>query len=133
MIFGTDVAVACPHCFPKPNVTRQAHLQEDTRFRVLRLLQENPYLTQRELADKLGISVGGLNYCLRALMDRGFVKVRNFAHSRNKFGYAYVLTPQGIAEKVATTQRFLQRKTQEYEALRAEINALQAEIGGESI
>lgn len=107
--------------------SRQASLQEDTNFRVLRMLQDNPDLTQRELAERLGISVGGLNYCLRALMEKGLVKMKNFTHSKNKFGYVYVLTPRGIAEKAAITHRFLQRKLQEYEALKAEIEALKAE------
>jgi EPS-associated MarR family transcriptional regulator len=105
-------------------MNRRAKLQEDTRFRVLRLLQENPDLTQRELADKLGISVGALNYCLKAMMEKGLVKMRNFAQSKNKFGYIYVLTPSGMAERAAITHRFLQRKLQEYEALKAEIQAL---------
>jgi len=104
--------------------SRQAKLQEDTYFRVMRILQENPDLTQRELAEKLGISVGGLNYCLKALMDKGMVKMKNFANSKNKFGYVYVLTPTGMAEKAAITHRFLQRKMAEYEALHAEIEAL---------
>lgn len=108
--------------------SRQAKLQEDTYFRVMRLLQENPDLTQRELAAKLGISVGGLNYCLKALMEKGLVKMNNFAHAKNKFGYVYVLTPHGIAEKAALTHRFLQRKMEEYEALKAEIEALQSEV-----
>ena len=107
--------------------SRQAKLQEDTAFRVMRLLEENPDLTQRELADRLGISVGGLNYCLKALMQKGLVKMKNFANSKNKFGYAYVLTPIGLAEKAALTTRFLQRKIQEYEALKAEIEALKRE------
>jgi EPS-associated MarR family transcriptional regulator len=107
--------------------SRQSKLQEDTVFRVMRLLQENPDFTQRELAEKLGISVGGLNYCLKALMEKGMVKMKNFAHSKNKFGYVYVLTPSGMAEKAAITHRFLQRKMDEYEALRAEIEALQSE------
>ena len=81
--------------------SRQAKLQEDTYFRVMRILQENPDLTQRELAEKLGISVGGLNYCLKALMEKGLVKMKNFATSKNKFGYVYVLTPTGMAEKAA--------------------------------
>jgi EPS-associated MarR family transcriptional regulator len=104
--------------------SRQAKLQEDNYFRVMRILQENPDLTQRELAEKLGISVGGLNYCLKALMKKGFVKMKNFANSKNKFGYVYVLTPSGMAEKAATTHRFLQRKMDEYEALKAEIEVL---------
>ena len=108
--------------------SRQAKLQEDTYFRVMRILQENPDLTQRELAEKLGISVGGLNYCLKALMEKGLVKMKNFAASKNKFGYVYVLTPTGMAEKAAITHRFLQRKVAEYEALKAELEALQAEL-----
>jgi EPS-associated MarR family transcriptional regulator len=108
--------------------TRQARIQEDTYFRVMRILQENPDLTQRELAAELGISVGGLNYCLRALMAKGWIKMQNFASSKNKFGYVYVLTPRGITEKTALTSRFLKRKMEEYEALKAEINALQSEF-----
>jgi len=114
--------------------SRQAKLQEDTYFRVMRILQENPDLTQRELAEKLGISVGGLNYCLKALMEKGMVKMQNFATSKNKFGYVYVLTLTGMAEKAAITHRFLQRKMDEYEALKAEIEALRSEVekpGGE--
>jgi EPS-associated MarR family transcriptional regulator len=111
--------------------SRQAKLQEDTYFRVMRILQENPDLTQRELAEKLGISVGGLNYCLKALIEKGLVKMRNFANSKNKFGYVYVLTPTGIAEKSAITHRFLKRKMGEYEALKAEIEALRSEVNKE--
>jgi len=107
--------------------SRQARLQEDTFFRVMRILQENPDLTQRELAEQLGISVGGLNYCLKALMEKGLVKMNNFANSKNKFGYVYVLTPSGIAEKAALTRRFLQRKMSEYEVLKLEIEALKSE------
>lgn len=109
--------------------SRQAKLQEDTYFRVMRILQENPDLTQRELAEKLGVSVGGLNYCIKALSEKGLVKMQNFANSKNKFGYVYVLTPSGIAEKAAITHRFLQRKIGEYQALKAEIEALKAETG----
>jgi EPS-associated MarR family transcriptional regulator len=104
--------------------SRQAKLQEDTYFRVMRLLQANPDLTQRELAEKLGISVGGLNYCLKALAEKGLVKMKNFANSKNKFGYVYVLTPRGIAEKTDVTHHFLKRKMEEYEALKTEIKAL---------
>jgi EPS-associated MarR family transcriptional regulator len=108
--------------------SRQAKLQEDTNFRVMRILQENPDLTQRELAEKLGISVGGLNYCLKALMGKGLVKMKNFANSKSKFGYVYVLTPSGMAERAAITHRFLKRKMEEYEALKIEIEALQIEF-----
>jgi EPS-associated MarR family transcriptional regulator len=107
--------------------SRQAKPQEDTYFRVMRILQENPDITQRELADKLGISVGGLNYCLKALMEKGMVKMKNFAKSKNKFGYVYVLTSTGAAEKAAITHKFLQRKMDEYEALKVEIDAIKTE------
>ena len=95
----------------------------------MRILQVNPDLTQRELADRLGISVGGLNYCLKALMEKGMVKMKNFTRSKNKFGYVYVLTPRGMAEKAAITQRFLRRKLDEYHALKLEIEALTLETG----
>ena len=108
--------------------SRQAQIQEDTYFRVMRILQENPDLTQRELAEKLGVSVGGLNYCLNALMDKGWVKMQNFQNSKNKFKYVYLLTPQGIAEKMALTTRFFSRKMAEYEALKLEIEALKSEV-----
>lgn len=104
--------------------SRQAKIQEDTYFRVMNILQENPDITQRELPEKLGVSVGGLNYCLKALMKKGLVKMKNLANSKNKFGYVYVLTPSGIAEKASITHRFLQRKMDEYEALKAEIKTL---------
>jgi EPS-associated MarR family transcriptional regulator len=107
--------------------SRQAKIQEETNFRIMRILQENPDLTQRELAEKLGISVGGLNYCLNALIDKGLVKMQNFSYSKNKFKYVYMLTPMGIAEKVALTTRFLGRKMEEYEALKAEIESLKAQ------
>ena len=109
-------------------ISRRSQLQEDTYFRVLRLLQDNPDMTQREIAQSLGLSTSGLNYCLKALIDKGWVKVHNFSQSKNKFGYIYVLTPQGIAEKLALTSRFLKRKLSEYDALKAEIEGLQAEV-----
>ncbi len=105
-------------------MSRQANLQEDTAFRVMRLLEKNPDLTQRELADRLGISLGGVNYCLKALIEKGFVMMKNFSNSKNKFGYVYVITPRGLTERAALTQRFLKRKMGEYEALKAEIDAL---------
>ena len=108
--------------------SRRSLLQEDTYFRVLRLLQDNPDMTQREIAQSLGLSTSGLNYCLKALIDKGWVKVHNFSQSKNKFGYIYVLTPQGMAEKLFLTSRFLKRKMSEYEALKAEIEGLQAEV-----
>ena len=107
--------------------SRRPKLQEDTYFRVLRILQSSPDLTQREIAQLLGVSTSGLNYCLHALIDKGWVKVHNFSESKNKFGYVYLLTPSGIAEKAALTGRFLQRKLLEYEALRLEIESLSDE------
>ena len=113
--------------------SRQAKIQEDTHYRIMRILQENPDLTQRELAEKLGMSVGGLNYCLNALIDKGLVKMGNFQKSKNKFKYVYLLTPQGIAEKVAMTSSFLQRKMDEYDALKVEIEALKYEVADEEV
>jgi EPS-associated MarR family transcriptional regulator len=109
--------------------SQQAKRQEDTHFQMMRILQENPDLTQRELAERLGVSVSGLNYCLKALMAKGWVKVQNFSHSKNKFGYVYMLTPRGLVEKAALTGVFLQRKMDEYETLKKEIEALKAEVG----
>lgn len=96
----------------------------------MRLLEQNPDVTQRELARQLGISVGGLNYCLKALIERGLVKIKSFSRSRNKFGYAYVLTPKGFSEKTVLTKRFLERKLAEYEALKDEIALLKRETQG---
>ena len=90
-------------------------------------MHENPEFTQRELAERVGISLGAVNYCLRALIERGLVKVINFSLNTNKLGYAYVLTPAGIVEKALLTGSFLKRKVEEYEALQAEIDALSRE------
>ena len=106
----------------------KSKIQEEARFQILRLLHENPELNQRELGERIGVSLGAVNYCLRSLMERGFVKAGNFASSQNKLGYAYVLTPSGIAEKVRLTGRFLARKKAEYEALGVEIGALSREV-----
>lgn len=94
---------------------------------VLRLLQDKPDLTQREIAEKLGISLGGANYCLRALADKGMIKIKNFRNSKNKRGYLYLITPKGISEKMAMTEDFLKRKMEEYEELRTVIEALKKE------
>ncbi len=95
----------------------------------MRILHDRPDVTQREIAQLLGISASGLNYCLNALIDKGFVKVHNFSESKNKFGYIYLLTPSSIAEKATLTGRFLQRKFLEYKAIRAEIESLMGEEG----
>ena len=101
--------------------------QEEARFKILRLLHDNPELTQRELGERVGVSLGAVNYCLRALIERGLVKASNFSRNPNKLGYAYVLTPAGIAEKTLLTGRFLKRKVEEYEALKLEIEVLSRE------
>jgi EPS-associated MarR family transcriptional regulator len=92
------------------------------------ILSKNPDLTQRELADRVGVSVGGVNYCLKALMEKGLVKMKNFADSKSKFGYIYVMTPRGVAERAALTRQFLKRKLEEYERLQREIRELQGEL-----
>lgn len=109
-------------------MTKTKQIQEDTQFRVLALLEKTPDVSQRDLAKALGVSLGGVNYSLRALVDRGMVKAQNFSKSKRKLAYAYVLTPQGLAEKTKLTARFLKRKMEEYEALRAEIDSLQNTI-----
>jgi EPS-associated MarR family transcriptional regulator len=96
---------------------------------MMRLLEDNPDMSQRELSDALGVSLGATHYCLNALVKAGLVKIRNFANSGNKGRYAYFLTPAGVAEKTVLTQRFLRRKWQEYTALREEIETLEREIG----
>lgn len=106
---------------------RQAQLQEDTHFRVLRLLHAQPQLSQRQLANELGISLGAVHYCLKALIAKGQIKAQNFTNSASKLHYAYLLTPAGVREKAALTGRFLQRKLREYEALQAEIDTLRHE------
>ena len=104
--------------------------QQDIRFRVLRLLQARPELTQREIARELGVSLGGVNFCLRALVDRGLVKIRNFQNSKNRTAYLYLLTPKGIRAKMALTEAFLKRRLAEYRALRTEIQALGQTLPG---
>lgn len=107
-----------------PNI-RPPQKSEDLNFRVLRFVEEYPDRSQREISRALGLSLGGVNYCLKALIDKGLIKIENFRTSSNKLGYLYVLTPQGIAERAALTNRFLRRKLAEYEALKAEIEAMQ--------
>ena len=102
--------------------------RDELRLRVLRALEANPELTQRQLAAELGVSLGGVNYALKALMERGFVKADNFRKSGNKVAYLYVLTPRGVAEKASLATAFLGRKLAEYEALKQEIEALRAEV-----
>ena len=113
--------------------SKRTKLQEDARFRVLRLLQENPEMSQRELAKAAGISVGGMHYVLNALIERGLVKLGNFRSAEDKRRYAYILTPQGVREKSNLAMAFLERKMMEYNDLRAEIETLAGEIGDENV
>ena len=101
--------------------------RDEVRLRVLRALEDNPELSQRQLAEALGVSLGGVNYAVKALVERGFVKVKNFSRSDNKVAYLYVLTPSGLAEKVSVATALLGRKLEEYEVLTAEIEALKSE------
>jgi len=109
-------------------MTKNHSLHDETHFKVLRLLESTPNISQRQLADALGVSLGKTNFCLNALLDKGLVKMENFRTSTRKLNYAYLLTPTGIAEKAALTARFLMRKQQEYELLRAEIKLLQEQV-----
>ena len=103
--------------------------RDELRLRVLRALEANPELSQRQLAAELGVSLGGVNYALKALVERGFVKADNFRKSGNKVAYLYVLTPQGVAEKASLATVFLGRKLEEYEVLKQEIESLKGEVG----
>ena len=100
-------------------------IDPDVHFRVLHLLEKEPNLTQRELAERLGISLGGVNYCLKALIDIGHIKAGNFKKNPDKLVYLYLLTPKGIAEKAHLTAGFLKRKMAEYQALKQEIESIQ--------
>jgi EPS-associated MarR family transcriptional regulator len=102
-------------------------MSSELQFRVLRLLESNPNLSQRELSKSLGVSLGSVNYCLNALISKGSIKIQNFKNNQNKWVYAYLLTPQGIAEKAAITGAFLKRKMLEYQQLKEEIEALSQE------
>lgn len=100
---------------------------ESTHYDLLKTLQDNPSLSQRDLAKRLGISLGKVNFCLNALIEKGWVKINNFRKSGNKLAYAYVLTPRGIEMRARMTVHFLQYKVQEYARLKAEIEALRRE------
>ena len=110
------------------NASEFPSLQEENHLRVLRLLEVNPQLSQRNLADALGISLGKTNYCLKALLGKGFIKMQSFDKSQNKLAYAYLLTPMGITEKAGLTVRFLARKVAEFESLTLEIETLKSEV-----
>ncbi len=102
-------------------------LQDEITYKLLKIIENEPHLSQREIAQKMGVSLGKTNYCLKALLDKGFIKVRNFYKNKKKKAYIYFLTPNGIEEKAQVTYRFLQRKIKEYETIKAEIENLKTE------
>ena len=104
---------------------------DEIQLSVLRLLEQNPQLTQRQLSAELGGSLGKTHYIVKSLIDVGLIKLDNFQRSNNKLGYAYLLTPKGIAEKASITVRFLARKQDEYKRLEREIEALKSEVDAE--
>jgi EPS-associated MarR family transcriptional regulator len=104
-------------------------LTDEYRYRILKLLEADPHASQRRIADELGISLGRVNFCLQALMEKGLIKAKNFRNSANKRAYLYLLTPRGIEDKAVVTARFLRRKLDEYETLQREIEILRRESG----
>lgn len=102
--------------------------QDDVSLRLMRLLEQNPSLSQRALASELGLSLGKTNFCIQALIEKGWLKARNFKNSDHKFAYVYALTPKGVRQRAKATVGFLQRKRAEYEALAAEIKRLESEV-----
>jgi EPS-associated MarR family transcriptional regulator len=111
-------------------MTKNLSLHAETHLKVLRVLESTPNINQRKLAESLGVSLGKTNFCLKALLEKGMVKMENFRTSTRKLNYTYLLTPSGIAEKAALTQHFLKRKMEEYDALKAEIELLKQESSG---
>jgi len=102
-------------------------LQDEITYKLLKTIEKEPHLSQREIAQRMGVSLGKTNYCLKALLDKGFIKVRNFYKNKKKKAYIYYLTPHGIEEKAQVTYRFLQYKISEYEDIKAEIKRLKSE------
>ena len=102
--------------------------KRDIRLDLLRRLESNPEFTQRELSQEMGVSLGKVNYCMKKLTERGFLKLTNFSHSSNKMVYTYLLTPQGIEQKARLTTSFLKRKIEEFEMLKGEISKLKLDV-----
>jgi len=107
-------------------------MSQETHYHVLKLIEANPSITQRELANELGVSIGKANYCLKALIDKGWVKASNFKNSNNKLAYFYILTPSGIEQKARITVNFLKRKMHDFEELKQEIEMLKNEVSSNS-
>jgi len=112
----------------RSHIEQGLYVEDEIHYKLLKVLDESPDVTQRELAAKLGVSLGKANYCLRALMGRGWVKMANFRRGPNKMGYAYLLTPRGIDEKARFAVHFLRHKLDEFDALKAEIQRLKMEV-----
>lgn len=130
--FRTDrdlVSLPGGHLVHEVNTYRNLTSQDEIQHRIYKLLEARPEISQRELADALGISLGRTNYCLKALVRKGLVKMENFHRNGNKLSYAYLLTPTGMSDKIRLTHKFLQRKRAEYDALRTEIQELEQDIG----
>ena len=108
--------------------SRRKEHQEDAKFRVFQIINENPQMTTREIAQKVGISNGSAYYLLTSLIDMGFIKISNFKESSQKIKYSYFLTPKGVREKSLVTSKFLMRKKQEYELLKKEISELERDL-----
>jgi len=126
------MAVACLktieyHCNRIRVLGNDEKMNEETAFKLFKLLETDPNISQRELAKKLGISLGKTNYCLKGLMEEGWLKACNFKNSNNKIAYAYVLTPSGLREKARITVRYLKNKVHDYETLKNEIEKLRQE------
>lgn len=103
-------------------------MTDEINYRILKLLEAKPNISQRDMAKDLGVSLGKANYCLKAMLDKGWIKAKNFKNSQNKIAYSYLLTPKGIENRAMLTVRFLKRKMREYDALKNEIERLQEDI-----
>ena len=130
---GRDSRVITPPINYPDIILANSELHDESHLKVLRLIQANPNIGQREMAQAIGVSLGKVNFCLHALVGKGHVKVQNFRNNQNKLSYSYLLTPSGLAAKGALTVRFLKRKMVEYEELKAEYEAMQLDGDGSQV
>ena len=112
--------------------SKSEYQREEIRFRVIRAIEANPDITQRQLASELGVSLGQVNYQLRALKEKGLIKLSNFIRSNNKMGYVHLLTPKGVTEKIKLTEEFLIRKKVEFNLIKKELKHLELELSKNS-
>jgi EPS-associated MarR family transcriptional regulator len=108
-------------------------MSDELHYKIIKLVEGNPNISQRELAKQLGVSLGKANYCLKAIMKVGLIKIRNFRNNQNKLSYAYILTPKGIEQKAAITARFLKSKQNEYDELKKEIETLKQDLANNTL